>query len=284
MNSKKAPTTIIKSKGKSGINTPQIRTSENTYQVFNNIQPVKKSKKKIIIIVASILFTILSLSAALSGYFTMDFNISSNNKITSALKSKHNEEFKVINTFGKIIGKSRIDSYCYPVNNKDLIFQATYEEDGSVTDNYYYSLLFKQADNLIAQKFQEKSTDVVAHSSFSSEKNIIPISKETKITDYINTNKPKLNVVNLVIKDSVASNKESITEIIKNVYTSLKINANYKIYIIGSEKFEEYKNTYIKSHPGFNSTAIENYDVKNKFAINIENGLTNEVEDYYLNN
>ena len=200
--------------------------------------------------------------------------------VISSLNNKYNEKF-VIDSISKNGDPFTSDNdatykaYCYKLNNKDLLFEATLNKDKTVSDNYGYKLLEKQTNDVITQKFSNNGLDVVVYSNFYNEANKAQVNKDVILSSYINNNKPEMLIINIAIRDNSTSTKEEVTQSIKDAYESLAIKAQYKVYIIDPSKFADVEQ-HRQNSVAFSKTNVESYSLDD-YALEIDGGLVKSI-------
>lgn len=191
-------------------------------------------------------------------------------QIKEKLTEKYNEKFcikKIGDRYG--IGDfDNVNAACCPENNKNVIFELTYNmiKEEILEDNFYAKTICYELSSYITNELNKIKKDSFIKSyifgKFSLDK-IYSIQEFTeKYGDYN-------FFTNIIIKDKIS--EEELNNVFKNIKNSFQnIYLKTLIYTIPENEF----NNCIKmaeNLPEINETFINDFSVKNRYIIKIEN-------------
>lgn len=216
-----------------------------------------KNKKKSIAIIMMVLSTCLVL---LSGCKWN--NEKTIKKVEAKLQEKYSESFNV-KTIGDRLGTDYTKLTCYPTNNKDLIFDVTYYDNGEMEDNYIlrkytYELQKELEADLKGINVEAVSQIYISANKMDKNKNYANMS----VNEYLKDLEAKQFTIPVAIdlKDvKTEKDAENITRVVEsysNKHGSIKIAVS--LYFVKDEQYNEVRD-YFKNQTLVTSTVMDRY-------------------------
>lgn len=197
--------------------------------------------------------------------------------IKNKLLEKYNKQFEVLRIGNRFGGTSidRIDTYCSPQENPNIIFTVTQDlsmEGKEIeTDDYYIKNITSVVDTLLVEELKKVGVDSICRTE-TIKKN--SLDKQLNIQDFINKY-PNMNFLSILVVTEVEKYKlYEIFEILNSTYDNIKLNSI--VYTVTNETMQELKEK-IYGTPFIPRALVEDMGFKYKSFIKIENGLVTEI-------
>ena len=215
-----------------------------------------KNKRKTIIFLMLILSCILVL---LSGC-KWDSK-GTKKKVEAKLKEKYNQSFST-SAIGDRWDTDHTTLWCYPTNDKDILFEVTYYDNGEMTDDYIERKFECELERELISSLKDvniQATCKIAIDATGRDKN--KNYTNMSLNEYIENVKTEYLWTRLAINtDSIkmeedANNLVNVLENFSNKHNLVKVLT--RIYFIKNEQYNEVEE-YFKKHTSINDT-MHNY-------------------------
>lgn len=198
--------------------------------------------------------------------------------VTNYLEKKYGEEF-IVTHIGDRLNNNTTKLYVKPAKNEMITFTAYIDAKDNIIEDYVNNIILSKVETEVQKLFSKSGIDCAVNLVITND-NIHETDRDLSIDEFMNKNNIDFLFMRLII-DNSTSNKQEITEILKQFKSLYPIDCKIDVYILPTDTFEECKTDFL-SYPSVNSTRIKSYSPITNFQIMIEDGIKSELTNESL--